>query len=118
YLPQNLGTDELIGGNALVESGTYVAIILGLIVGGVSVAADEGGHYLIGSCLLVVAVLGYVSSRGIPATSAVDPDLKLNWNAWTETWRIVAFARADRSVFLSILGISWFWFFGTAITVQ
>ena len=118
YLPQQLSTDELIGGNALVESGTYVAIILGLIVGGISVAADDGGHYLIGICLLLVASLGYLSSRSIPRTSAVDPTLRFNWNAWTETWRIVSFARADRSVFLSILGVSWFWFFGTAITVQ
>ncbi len=118
YLPQQLRSEELIGGNALVESGTYVAIILGLIVGGISVATDSGNQLLIGTCLLAVATLGYVSSRGIPPTPAVDPALTLNWNAWTETWRMVAFAREERSVFLSILGISWFWFFGTAVTVQ
>jgi len=48
----------------------------------------------------------------------VDPELKVSWNAWRESWRIVEFARADRTVFLSILGISWFWFFGTVMTVQ
>jgi 1-acyl-sn-glycerol-3-phosphate acyltransferase len=118
YLPQQLATHELIGGNALVESGTYVAIILGLLVGGVSVSAGLGNQALISVVLITIAVCGYMTSRSIPATRAVDPGLKINFNAFTETWRIVVFARQDRSVFLSIMGISWFWFFGSAITIQ
>jgi len=118
YLPQQLASEELVGGNALVESGTYMAIILGLLVGGLSVAIDPESHVLIAACLLAVAVLGYISSRSIPLTRAVDPGLKFSWNAWRETWHIVSFARQDRSVFLSILGISWFWFFGSALTLQ
>jgi 1-acyl-sn-glycerol-3-phosphate acyltransferase len=118
YLPQQLETSELIGGNALVESGTFLAIILGLIVGGIAVAVDVGNRMILSMCLIAVAVVGYVASRSIPLTRAVDPELKINWNAWTETWRIVGFARDQRSVFLSILGISWFWFFGSALTFQ
>jgi len=118
YLPQQLATDELVGGNALVESGTYMAIIFGLIVGGISVAADYENQSILASCLVVTAVFGYLASRQIPSTKPVDPDLKINWNAWTETWHIVGFAREERSVFLSILGISWFWFFGSAMTIQ
>jgi 1-acyl-sn-glycerol-3-phosphate acyltransferase len=118
YLPQQLVTSELVGGNGLVESGTYLAIIFGLIVGGISVAIDPGNQYVLSACLVGVAVLGYLASRGIPETRAVDPELRINWNAWTETWRIVGFARENRSVFLSILGISWFWFFGSAMTLQ
>ncbi len=118
YLPQQLATDELVGGNALVESGTYMAIIFGLIVGGISVAADYENQSVLASCLVVTAALGYLASRQIPSTKPVDPDLKINWNAWTETWHIVGFAREERSVFLSILGISWFWFFGSAMTIQ
>ena len=118
YLPQQLVTDELVGGNALVESGTYMAIIFGLIVGGISVAADYENQSILASCLVVTAVFGYLASRQIPSTRPVDPDLKINWNAWTETWHIVGFAREERSVFLSILGISWFWFFGSAMTIQ
>ena len=118
YLPQQLATDELVGGNALVESGTYMAIIFGLIVGGISVAADYENQSILASCLVVTAVFGYLASRQIPSTRPVDPDLKINWNAWTETWHIVGFAREERSVFLSILGISWFWFFGSAMTIQ
>ena len=115
YLPQQLGNDELVGGNALVEAGTYVAIILGLVIGGLVVAIDPSA---LAMCLIIFALLGYLASRQIPTTRAVDPTLTISWNAWTETWRIVGFAREERSVFLSILGISWFWFFGSAMTLQ
>ncbi len=118
YLPQQLATDELVGGNALVESGTYVAIILGLIGGGLLVDGSVDRQTLIGAALIGVACLGYLASRQIPKTKAVDPGLTIKLNAWKETWRIVGFAREDRSVFLSILGISWFWFFGSAMTLQ
>ena len=118
YLPQQLATHELVGGNALVEFGTYTAIILGLIVGGVTVAIDGENLVVISACLTSVALLGYLASRGIPLTSAADPGLTINWNLWTETWRIVGFARENQSVFLSILGISWFWFYGSVVTLQ
>ena len=124
YLPQQLADDELVGGNALVESGTYVAIILGLIIGGVAVAdglADDfavSKQQVLAGCLIAFAILGYLTSRQVPRTRAVDPALVINWNAWAETWHIVRYAREERSVFLSILGISWFWFFGSAMTIQ
>jgi len=118
YLPQQLATDELVGGNALVESGTYVAIIVGLIGGGLLIDGSVDKQTLIGAALVGVAFLGYLASRQVPVTKAVDPALTVNFNAWKETWRIVGFAREDRSVFLSILGISWFWFFGSAMTLQ
>jgi 1-acyl-sn-glycerol-3-phosphate acyltransferase len=124
YLPQQLAEDELIGGNALVESGTYIAIILGLIAGGIAVgdeiaaALGVSKQAVLSACLVGVAVIGYLASRQIPVTRAVDPGLRINWNAWQETWHIVQFAREERSVFLSILGISWFWFYGSAMTIQ
>tara|TARA_R110000782_G_scaffold15080_5_gene44339 strand:- start:97 stop:1980 length:1884 start_codon:yes stop_codon:yes gene_type:complete len=118
YLPQKLHTDELIGGNALVESGTYVAIILGLIIGIETVDVDSDRQTVLAIALVLVACIGYMTSRQVPVTEAVDPGLKINWNACKETWRIVNFAREEKSVFLSILGISWFWFFGSAMTIQ
>ena len=118
YLPQQLLTEELIGGNALVEAGTYVAIILGLIIGGLTVAIDPFNLVLLSACLIAFAISGYIASRQVPMTRAVDPELKISWNAWAETWHIVGFAREERSVWLSILGISWFWFFGSAMTLQ
>jgi 1-acyl-sn-glycerol-3-phosphate acyltransferase len=118
YLPQQLASHELIGGNALVEAGTYIAIILGLIVGGATVALNPDSQVLLGGSLVAVAVVGYLASRRVPKTTAVDPGLSIKWNAWSETWRIVGYARERRDVFLAILGISWFWFFGSAMTLQ
>lgn len=118
YLPQQLATQELVGGNALVESGTYVAIILGLLVGGIAVTFEFANQAVLASCLVAIAVAGYLTSRGIPATRAVDPGLGIKLNAITETVRIIRFAKEDRTVFLSIMGISWFWFFASAITIQ
>lgn len=118
YLPQKLHSDELIGGNALVESGTYVAIITGLIVGVETVDFGSDRQTLLAMTLVGVSVIGYFTSRQVPRTEAVDPGIKINWNAWQETWVIVRYAREEKSVFLAILGISWFWFFGSALTIQ
>jgi len=118
YIPQKLQPGELVGGNALIESGTYVAIIAGLIIGVEVIDSDADRQSLLAAILIVVAIAGYVASRQIPKAEAVDPGLRINWNAWKETWRIIGFARKEKSVFLSILGISWFWFFGSALTIQ
>jgi len=118
YLPQHLQVDELVGGNALVESGTYVAIIFGLIGGGLAVAVEDNKEVVLAICLIAVAIVGYLTSRKIPKTKAVDPELTINWNVWRETWRMIQYAREEKSVFLSILGLSWFWFFGSALTIQ
>ena len=117
YLPQQLHSDELVGGNALVESGTYMAIILGLLVGGLA-AAEDSSHTVLAILLLAISLAGYLASRQIPVTKPPDPELKINWNPVTQTWRMIGYAREDKNVFLSILGISWFWFYGSAVTLQ
>ena len=117
YLPQQLHSDELIGGNALVESGTYMAIILGLLVGGLAAAGDSSNAVLAG-LLLAIAISGYLASRQVPTTKPVDPELTVKWNPISETWRMIGYARENKNVFLSILGISWFWFYGSAVTLQ
>ena len=118
YIPQNLATTELIGGNALVESGTYLAIICGLLVGNLAVAVSPGDQSLLSACIFGIAIAGFLFSRKIPETPPVDPGLTVRWNIWRETATIIKFSRADRSVFLAIMGISWFWFFGTVMTLQ
>ena len=118
YLPQKLHTDELVGGNALVEAGTYIAIIVGLIIGVETVDFESDRQTMLAFVLVGVSCIGYLASRQVPITEAVDPSLKINFNTWQETWKIVRFAREEKSVFISILGISWFWFFGSAMTIQ
>lgn len=116
-LPQTLRQDELVGGNALVESATSLAILLGLMAGGILMGLD-GGTTLVAGTVLLVAALGYLASRGIPAAPAGSPQLRINWNPLTETWRNIQFMRGNRTVFLSVLGISWFWFYGATFITQ
>ena len=117
-LPQHLRTEELVGGNGLVGMGTFVAILLGTIAGGLVVGLQPDGPVLAGALGVAVAVAGYAASRGIPLTPAVDPTLAINWNPVSETLRNLAIARANRVVWLSMLGISWFWFYGATFLAQ
>ena len=117
-LPQTLRSDELVGGNGLIEMGTFVAILLGEIVGGLVIAIKPDGPLYAGGTTIAIAVAGYVVSRGIPKTPPVAPDLRINWNPFTETWRSLRFAQGNRIVWLSMLGISWFWFYGATYLTQ
>ncbi len=117
-LPQHLREDELVGGNALVEMGTFVAILVGTIVGGVLVAVEGAGPILVSATTIALAVAGWLVSRRIPPAPADDPGLRIRWNPFVETWRLVGFAREVRSVFLSVLGIAWFWFYGALFLAQ
>ena len=116
-LPQHLKEEELVGGNALVEAGTFVAILIGTLAGGLLAGAGLDPLWIAGAGLLV-AVIGYFASRGIPVAPAPAPMLKINPNPLTETWRNIGFARENRTVFLSILGISWFWLYGALFLAQ
>ncbi|ANQ83240.1 putative acyltransferase family protein [Azoarcus olearius] len=116
-LPQHLQENELVGGNALVESGTFVAILIGTLAGGVMVSMPDGTLW-VSAAIVTLALAGYLSSRGIPTAPAAAPELRINWNPVTETWRNLAFTRGNRSVFLAVLGISWFWFYGAVFLSQ
>jgi len=116
-LPQHLHEDELVGGNALIEAGTFVSILIGTLAGGLLAGAVAQPVWIaVGG--LAVAVLGYWYSRGIPDAPPPEPDLAVNWNPLTETWRSIRFASGNRTVFLSILGISWFWLYGALFLAQ
>ncbi len=116
-LPQHLHADELVGGNALVESGTFVAILLGTIVGGLLAGLGKHpGWIALGG--FVVALAGYVASLGIPVAPPPQPGLRINPNPLTETWRNIGYACQHRTVFLSMLGISWFWLYGALLLTQ
>jgi len=117
YLPQHLDPAELVGGNGLVEMGTFVAILLGTLLGGemAGLTGADGtvvGPFYVGIACVVIAVAGRAVSQGVPLSPAPQPDLRINWNPFTETWRNLMLARESRVVFLSLLGISWLWFLG------
>ena len=126
-MPQHLRQSELVGGNALVDSGTFLAILIGTISGGLLAPASTGETAAIGSgtahitaavVMVVIAIGTYVCSRFIPRAEATDPALKVNFNAFTATWDVIRFAAQTRSIFLSLLGISWFWLVGALMLAQ
>jgi len=116
-LPQHLSEKELLPGNAYVEAGTNLAILLGTISGGLLVLHDKGIAE-VSFFMMLCAVAGYISSRYIPEAPAPDPSLKVSTNIARETLHIINFARADEKVYLCILGISWFWLLGIMFLSQ
>ncbi|MEO8082050.1 MAG: 1-acyl-sn-glycerol-3-phosphate acyltransferase, partial [Caldimonas sp.] len=109
---------ELTGGNGMVEMGTFVAILLGQVAGGLLVGiAGVGRHYVAFACV-GVAVLGRLVAQAIPPSPSTDPGLRINWNPVSETWRNLKLAHTNLVVFRSLLGISWMWFFGAAFLAQ
>ena len=116
-LPQALGPRELVGGNGLVETGTFLAILGGTITAGILVSLPNGITWVT-LVIVGISVFGFGASLVIPRLQASMPELKLNWNPVSETWSILRFAARDRTVFHSILGISWFWFYGALFLSQ
>ena len=116
-IPQHLKQEELVSGNALVEMGTFLAILLGSISGVILKMAGTP-EWLAPVAVIALALLGYFAARQIPSAPPADPGLKMNWNLFSETLDILRSAREVRSVWMSVLGISWFWFLGAAYTTQ
>ena len=117
-LPQALRNEELVGGNGLVEMGTSLAVLAGMMAGGSLMALGEWGVTAASVLVIAVAIAGYLVARVIPAAPATAPDLKFNWNPFSETLRVMRYVTKNRTIFNAILGISWFWFFGTVFTSQ
>lgn len=116
-IPQHLRSDELVGGNALVESGTFVAILLGTVLAGVMSKADNSVMW-ISIAIISIALMGWWNSRRIPVSPAANPSISLNFNPWKETLHTIKFAQENQGVYLAIMGISWFWFLGAAYLTQ
>ncbi len=117
YLPQHLNERELTGGNGMVEMGTFVAILLGNVAGGLLVSVPGGTHSVAIACV-GVALLGRLTAQAVPPSPPTDPGLVINWNPVSETWRNLKLAQGNLVVFRSLLGISWMWFFGAAFLAQ
>ena len=117
-LPQHLAETELVGGNGLIESGSFLAILLGTIAGGVAIAIPKYGGLVVSAVLVAVALAGYFASRGIPRADAVDPALRVRYNALAETFHTLRLVGENRTVLNSILGASWFWFYGALFLAQ
>ena len=117
-LPQHLHEEELVGGNALVEMGTFLAILAGTIGAGIMMASSAYAG-IVASCIVLVAVLGYLASRAIPAAAAGLPELQLDWNIFRQSWLTMKLGLGQRpAVSRSLVGNSWFWFLGAIYLTQ
>ena len=118
-LPAVLQPRELTGGNGLVEMGTSLSILLGMIIGGsIFALAGSSGPWVAGAAIVVLAIVGHLVSRAIPNAGAGMPGLRVNWNPIPESIAVLKLARRQLAVRNAVLGVSWFWFVGTVLTSQ
>ncbi len=116
-LPEHLKDGELIAGNGLIEGGTFLSILLGTIFGGLIIRTQYGVE-LLALFVILFAVIGWWWSRYIPKSVVGDSKLKISWNIFSETMKIMGYAKQERTVWISIIGISWFWLVGATFLTQ
>lgn len=116
-LPDHLQTDELVGGNALIEAATFIAILVGTIIGGLFVL-QWGGAVMVSALSVLTAGIGYLASRFIPATRPADARLPIHWNPLSASARILRDVFARHDLAQAALGIAWFWFLGALFMAQ
>ena len=118
YLPQHLAPGEIVGGNGMVEMGTFVAILAGTLLGGVLLDQGTAGPLYAALTCVLLALLGLAASWQIPRSPASDPALVIDWNPLRVLVRNLGIARQRRVVFLAMMGISWLWFYGVLFLTQ
>lgn len=116
-IPQHMGENELVMANALVESGTFGAILLGTLGGGL-IATSASGGIIAGVMGMAIALIGYVCSRYIPSAPSVNAQMSLSYNIFSQTAQTLKLAYANKTVFLAIIAISWFWLYGALLLSQ
>lgn len=117
YLPQAMHEDELVGANGLFQMGTSMAILTGMMLAGVLTQQDHMMWWLSGVAL-AIACLGYFTSRFVPAMPAPQPNLTVDWNIFRTSWQTIKYLYSLPIMWFTIMGNSWFWFYGATLTVQ
>ncbi|MFY8206266.1 MAG: MFS transporter [Arenimonas sp.] len=117
-LPQVLAPEELTGGNGLVEMGTSISILIGMIAGMSLLMIPGYGPQAAAAAMIGLAVTGHLVSRAIPMAPAIAPDLKINKNILAESLHVLSMVRHNPVVRRAVFGVSWFWFVGTLLSAQ
>lgn len=117
-LPEILKPNELMSGNALFQSGTSIAILIGMILGGAVISASDGNLFWISLTVVTIAVLGYTSSRFVLKQNVTSPEIKIDWNFFRTSFQTLRYAKSLPIVFLILLGNSWYWFYGATYLTQ
>jgi MFS family permease len=118
YLPRVLQPAELTGGNGMVQMGTFAAILLGNMVGGLLIATPDVGRVHVAIACTVLAIWGRWVAGHIPQQGTPDHVTRMNWNPWSETVANLRLARSHGVVFRAMLAISWMWFFGAVFLAE
>jgi MFS family permease len=116
-IPQHLQEGELVGGNALVESGTFLAILVGTLLAGVLSTSSDPVLFT-SLVVLAAALVGWRASCLIPEAPSVNPGMKARFSPGIDTLQTIAFVRQDKTIFVCLFGISWFWFLGASYLTQ
>ena len=117
-LPEILKPNELMSGNALFQSGTSMAILIGMILGGAVISVSQGNLLWISITVVTIAILGYISSRFILKQQVSSPDLKIDWNFFRTSFQTLKYAKSLPLIFMILLGNSWYWFYGATYLTQ
>nr|WP_279052348.1 MFS transporter [Acinetobacter tandoii] len=117
-LPEILKPNELMSGNALFQSGTSMAILIGMILGGAVISASDGNLLWISLTIVTIAILGYFSSRFILKQNISTPDLEIDWNFFRTSFKTLKYAKSIPLIYLVLLGNSWYWFYGATYLTQ
>ncbi|TCB50804.1 MFS transporter [Acinetobacter sp. ANC 4779] len=117
-LPEILKPNELMSGNALFQSGTSMAILMGMILGGAVISVSDGNLFWISLTVVTIAVLGYLSSRFVLQQNVTSPDIKIDWNFFRTSFQTLKYAKSLPIIFMILLGNSWYWFYGATYLTQ
>ncbi|BAP57133.1 MFS transporter [Thioploca ingrica] len=117
-LPQHLQENELVGGNGLMSMGTFLAILLGTILGGLLVSIPHQGPLIVAMMVILLALLGLMASLFIPRAEPADPQLQIHWNMFTQTFKTMQYAQENLSVLIAVIAMSWFWLVGATYLSQ
>ena len=117
-LPEILKPNELMSGNALFQSGTSIAILVGMILGGAVISLSAGNLLWISLTVLAIAVVGYLASRFILKQPIAAPKLEVDWNFFRTSIQTLKYAKNLPLIFLILLGNSWYWFYGATYLTQ
>ena len=116
-LPEHLAADELVAGNGVIEATTFLSIVCGTVAGGALILLSHGTAW-VGAAGIALALVGLSAAFLIPVSPAADPELRISPNLFTETWRVTRHAAAIRPIWLSVLGLSWFWTMGATLMTE
>lgn len=116
-IPDHMKENEFVGANALIEMGTFSAILLGTMFAGLATLQSHG-TVLIVSAMMIVAIGGWYSSTRIPQSRIGDPKLQVGWNIFQHSWDVWNYLMPRKMLLRAVMGISWFWFVGAVLLTQ